>query len=266
MTYNTIPEKYNRSNLITWDGIPLQRVARLATSIQFESKRIPNDSFGDCLDILRQFTRDASYWYPKLFTWKPSETEYVFVREFSAVFRGIYTLNRKWSKQALDLLLEFLRCTSESQFSLGYEESQKTRQEKVDPFLLFTALDYELCFSTIASIIKNVPGSVRGRHPESKCSPLSLACSTKTGDSAYVFDDDIVTMIEIDPSALRTLDRRERLPLHFAVEGDRKLDLIEKIIEAEPRALKTHDGLTKLYPFQLAAVGVKSGHPTNKGE
>ena len=269
---NSVPEEFNRDNvLIKWDGVPLERVATLGTYMRGMFGPVnPPDSFGSCLNILQKFTHNASHYYKNLFTWKPNGIEPFLVQQVSDMFQSIYIMDPSWSKHGEALVLEFLRCTSEAQFGLEYCDSQKRRYERVDPLLIFTALEYQLHFDFVAAIVTDVPGSVRGRHPESGCSPLSLACSTKTSSlgtlETHVEDDTILDMIDIDPSALRLLDNRGRLPLHLAVEGDRDVGLIQSLVEREPRALKTPDGLTKLYPFQLAAVGNKSGHPVNEGE
>ena len=265
---NTVDERYTRERkLYQWNGTPLDRITSLSRHLELINP-LPMPASFDCVDALRRFLIETSTYYPNIFVWKPDPSmRYIFLDRFTRMSdflgRAGPFANEFWM-----LYLELLRCTCNAHFELECNEMNEFRLSRIDPLIFFTASEYRQNHEVFDKIIETVPSSVRGRHPHTGCTALGVACSSKVGSdqSAWIDEDTIIHMIKIYPLALRTLDFRGRLPLHLAVEGDKDVELIEHIVEKEPRALKTPDGLTKLYPFQLAAVGDKSGHPTNNGE
>lgn len=81
--------------------------------------------------------------------------------------------------------------------------------------------------------------------------PMIIAASTK-GTNLELF-------LNAYPDAA-SHDFRGRLPLHLALDaGHLWHDGVQALISVEPRALAARDPVTKLYPFQLAAVERRLG-------
>ena len=72
-------------------------------------------------------------------------------------------------------------------------------------------------------------------------------------------------LLHSQPTAARVPTRQGRLPLHLLVEDNSSAsvqttwDDIQLLLRAYPEALWTPDGLSGLYPFQLAASAAASG-------
>ena len=57
----------------------------------------------------------------------------------------------------------------------------------------------------------------------------------------------------VDPTKLRSR-YEQRLPLHHAIVTGKSQDFLEVLIEYDPQALTVRDPITKLYPYQTAAL------------
>mmetsp|Transcript_7276 Transcript_7276/g.14378 ORF Transcript_7276/g.14378 Transcript_7276/m.14378 type:complete len:662 (-) Transcript_7276:1933-3918(-) len=252
--------------------MPLQRIAGLGDHLR--PPRAPLSNFRQCLEICRHLVHEIRCWQPLLFTWKADPESYrgTPLDSFNSLVcfdLDVIVKNGIWS-----VFMEYLRCTCEAQFFLedGHVSvDDDDRLGVVDPLLFFTAFELYVSGCLIQKVVELMPDvAAQCRHPITGYSPLLYACRTSVVAEAragpYVSNETILLLAETDPTLLRLADANGRLPLHLALEQDRELDTIQRLVELEPRALKTSDALTGLYPFMTAAVGDKSRHPTNKGE
>jgi hypothetical protein len=102
-------------------------------------------------------------------------------------------------------------------------------------------------------------------HPKSHALPIHLACRVwkyreyppKRGDREVSMDRVSLQLIDSDPS--RTRKRfRDRLPLHHAIAMGKNWDFIKPLVSHDRKSLQVRDPITKLYPFEAAAIKVEA--------
>lgn len=107
------------------------------------------------------------------------------------------------------------------------------------------------------------PDSPELEHPKSKSLPLHLACRVwrfrsfppRRGEKEIKLDRVAKQLIESDPS--RTRKRyRDRLPLHHAIVSGKEWDFVKPLIIQDRKSLQVRDPITKLYPFEMAAMKI----------
>jgi hypothetical protein len=62
------------------------------------------------------------------------------------------------------------------------------------------------------------------------------------------------TLLQFHPSAARQTDQEGRLAIDIAAERGHSGDVLERLVQAEPRAVDTRDLRDKMYPFLAAAL------------
>ena len=88
--------------------------------------------------------------------------------------------------------------------------------------------------------------------------PLHIACRMHD-NSAFNRDDVLLELLSLYASAAKVKNRLGQLPLHIAlsVEDQWSFKPINELLKANPSSHEEVDTVSKLYPFQLAAVGKK---------
>ncbi|KAG7369217.1 ankyrin repeat domain protein [Nitzschia inconspicua] len=146
------------------------------------------------------------------------------------------------------------------------EEEEKQNYYHVDELLLHNALiNPDVPPSLIQLLASLYPDSPDLEHPKSHALPIHLACRLwkyreyppRKGDREISMDRVTLQLIEGDPS--RTRKRfRDRLPLHHALAMGKSWDFIKPLVTHDRKSLQVRDPITKLLPFQLAAIKIET--------
>ncbi len=113
--------------------------------------------------------------------------------------------------------------------------------------------------SLVEYVITLYPDQVLFRDDDGRV-PLSVAsakvdCNTETLELLLKKDACDDKRVTTTISAAAMADNKNRLPLHLAVESGRTWNNgVQLIADAAPLALQTCDGLTRMYPYMLAAI------------
>lgn len=106
------------------------------------------------------------------------------------------------------------------------------------------------------------PSQIYTRDERTGRPPLStaVASSVISGKSDSESRSVVAELLALNPAAASAVDRDGRLPLHLALESLLTWEGgVESLLGAAPRALRTRDVITHLYPFMAAAVGGAGG-------
>ncbi|KAG7348507.1 ankyrin repeat domain protein [Nitzschia inconspicua] len=146
------------------------------------------------------------------------------------------------------------------------DEEEKQNYFHVDELLLHNALiNPDVPPSLIQLLASLYADSPDLEHPKSHALPIHLACRLwkyreyppRKGDREISMDRVTLQLIEGDPS--RTRKRfRDRLPLHHALAMGKSWDFIKPLVTHDRKSLQVRDPITKLLPFQLAAMKIET--------
>ena len=86
--------------------------------------------------------------------------------------------------------------------------------------------------------------------------PLHLGCQRQCPPGSAPCEDEMVykLLAEYPQAAYKAATNSKRLPIHFAVETRKPLNLIAALLKAYPNSLNVKDPRTGLWPFLLSAV------------
>lgn len=119
--------------------------------------------------------------------------------------------------------------------------------------ILHVALSNPTSPKSLIELIVNVyPQSRKKRDPRSGALPLHIACLADNIDS---LDDILVSMVMGEHNSHWVWRRfQNRLPLHHALTSGKLCSFLNQLVDLEKSTLLVRDPVTKLYPFQLAAI------------
>jgi hypothetical protein len=108
------------------------------------------------------------------------------------------------------------------------------------------------------------PESLEMKHPKAKALPIHFACRQwqfrdyppRRGEKKLNLDEVCLNLLKIDPTATRKRYRR-RLPLHHSIAVSKTWDFIKPLATHDPKSLLARDPITKLCPFQMAALKIQ---------
>jgi hypothetical protein len=119
--------------------------------------------------------------------------------------------------------------------------------------ILHVALSNPTSPKSLIELIVNVyPQSRKKKDPRSGALPLHIACFTDNVDS---LDAVLVSMVMGEHNSHWVWRRfQDRLPLHHALTSGKLCSFVEPLVRLDSSTLLVRDPVTKLYPFQLAAI------------
>ena len=161
----------------------------------------------------------------------------------------------------------------------GHGNNKERRKEFENKFLLHAALSNSDTPPSLVQLLMVVkPEAIRLQHPFNQALLIHLICgSWKYNLFPQSKGINIVSELEEPPmeqvlkiilASDRSLVRKrhnDRLPLHLAVVTNKSIPFLEALLDADVKTLAARDPQTKLYPFQLAALGGVGAVSRNAG-
>ncbi|OEU19729.1 hypothetical protein FRACYDRAFT_235785 [Fragilariopsis cylindrus CCMP1102] len=146
-----------------------------------------------------------------------------------------------------------------------WEEGIEDRMRLQDQVLIHNALMNPDSPPALIQLLANLyPESLEMKHPKAKALPIHFACRQwqfrdyppRRGEKKFNLDEVCLDLLNIDPTATRKRYRR-RLPLHHSIAVSKTWDFIKPLATHDPKSLLTRDPITKLCPFQMAALKIQ---------
>ena len=146
-----------------------------------------------------------------------------------------------------------------------WEEGIEDRMRLQDQVLIHNALMNPDSPPALIQLLANLyPESLEMKHPKAKALPIHFACRQwqfrdyppRRGEKKLNLDEVCLDLLNIDPTATRKRYRR-RLPLHHSIAVSKTWDFIKPLATHDPKSLLTRDPITKLCPFQMAALKIQ---------
>jgi hypothetical protein len=151
----------------------------------------------------------------------------------------------------------------------GHQNSKSKKEIFDDKYLLYAALaNSDTPPSLVQLLMVMNPAAIKLWHPFNHSLLIHQVCrnwrynlyphSRKIGVEIDVEEPPMEQILKIVLASDETLTRKRhlnRLPLHDTVSTSKSLSFLDALIQKDRRSLSVRDPLTKLYPFQMAALG-----------